>query len=316
MSTTDSTVEPPGEATPAGYDSTGRGGDRIFSGVATACGLLIIAILAGVTAFLLAEGLPALDNSSESVYNEGNIWGLVGPLLFGTLWASFIAMLIAAPLSIGIALVISHYAPRPIAKALGWLIDLLAAIPSVVYGLWGLTFATSLVPTYNWLNEHLGWFPLFSGTVLQSGRTILTAAIVLAIMALPIITAICREVFAQTPSMHQEAALALGATRWEMIKLTVFPYSKSGVVSAILLGLGRALGETMAVAMVLAPAVLVSFDLLTNQNPSTIASYIANNFGNASGSKVETLIFAGLVLFVVTFAVNFLGRAIVARKKG
>ena len=138
--------------------------------------------------------------------------------------------------------------------------------------------------------------------------------IVRAVMALPILTAICREVFAQTPTMHQEAALALGATRWEMIRMTVFPYARSGMISAVLLGLGRAIGETMAVALVLAPSLLVSFNLITaEQSSSTIAANIALNFGNASGAKIDTLIFTGLVLFIITFAVNFLGRAIAVR---
>ena len=160
-------------------------------------------------------------------------------------------MLIATPLAIGVGLVISHYAPRPIAKALGYLVDLLAAIPSVVYGLWGIQFlAPNVFPVFRWLQNNLGFLPFFEGPV-TTGRTILTASMVLAIMALPIITAICREVFAQTPRMHEEAALALGATRWEMIRLTVFPYARSGIISAMMLGLGRALGETMAVALVL-----------------------------------------------------------------
>jgi len=222
-------------------------------------------------------------------------------------------VLIAAPLAIGVGLVISHYAPRPIAKVLGWLVDLLAAIPSVVYGLWGIAFlAPNIFPVFRWLERNLGFLPFFEGPV-TTGRTILTASIVLAIMALPIITAICREVFAQTPRYHEEAALALGATRWEMIRMTVFPYARSGVISATLLGLGRALGETMAIALVLSATGIITFNLISSQNPSTIAANIALQFGNASGAKIDTLIFSGLVLFVLTFAVNFLGRSIANR---
>jgi phosphate transport system permease protein len=297
---------------------TGASGDLVFAGMARTSGLLILLALAGVAIFLTLRGIGALDNTGDAVYGQGSIWGLVGPLVFGTLWASFIAMVIATPLAIAVALIISHYAPRAIAKPLSWLVDLLAAIPSVVYGLWGIAFlATNLVPVYRWFSDTFGGWPilghLFAGPVVPNGRTVFTAGIVLAIMALPIITAICREVFAQTPAMHQEAALALGATRWEMIRMTVFPYSKSGMISAVLLGLGRALGETMAVALILAPAFIYSFNVVGVPSPSTIAANIALNFGNASGSKVETLIFTGLVLFVITFAVNFLGRAIVAR---
>lgn len=309
------TTEPRADGDVKAIDqSTGRVGDVVFAGLARSSGLLIMLALAGVAIFLVVQGSGALGNTGDAVYGKDSIWGYVWPLLFGTLLASAIAMIIAAPLAIGVALIISHYAPRPIAKTLGWLIDLLAAIPSVVYGLWAFSLALQLVPAYDWLVRNLGWLPFFEGPVPNSGRTMLTAGIVLAVMALPIITAICREVFAQTPKTHQEAALALGATRWEMIRMTVFPYARSGMISAVLLGLGRALGETMAVALVLAPSLLVSFNLISaEQSSSTIAANIALNFGNASGAKIDTLIFTGLVLFVLTFAVNFLGRAIAAR---
>ena len=186
-------------------------------------------------------------------------------------------------------------------------------MPSVVYGLWGIAFlGPRIVPFYQWLEDNLGFLPFFEGPA-TSGRTILTASIVLAVMALPIITAITREIFSQTPTLHQEAALALGATRWEMIRMTVFPYSRSGMISATMLGLGRALGETMAVAMVLSATGVITLNLISTTNPSTIAANIALQFGEASGTKINVLIFSGLVLFVITFAVNFLARAIVAR---
>ena len=169
-------------------------------------------------------------------------------------------------------------------------------------------------PAYEWLNSWFGWIPLFDGPVSGSGRTLLTASVVLALMALPIVTAILREIFAQTPTMHQEAALALGATRWEMIRLAVLPYARSGIVAALLLGLGRALGETMAVAMVLsATGAIISFDVISSANSNTIAASIANNYANAAGLKINVLIFAGLGLFVLTFAVNFLGRYVATR---
>jgi phosphate transport system permease protein len=226
-----------------------------------------------------------------------------------------IALLIATPLSLGVALVISHYAPRRLSQPVGYLVDLLAAVPSVVYGLWGIAFlGPRLGPAYAWLEQNLGWLPFFTGPASTSGRTILTAGIVLAIMALPIITAITREIFAQTPTLNEEAALALGATRWEMIRLAVLPYAKSGIVSAVMLGLGRALGETMAVAMVLsATSGVVTLNLISTVNPSTIAANIANGFPEATGLGVNALIASGLVLFVITFAVNFGARAIVAR---
>ena len=171
------------------------------------------------------------------------------------------------------------------------------------------------MPLYEWLAEHLSWIPFFAGPASTTGRTILTASIVLAIMVLPIITAISREIFAQTPRLNEEAALALGATRWEMIRLSVFPYARSGIVSAAMLGLGRALGETMAVAMVLSASGVVTFNLISSTNPSTIAANIALTFADATGLQVNALIASGLVLFVITFVVNFAARWIVSRSE-
>ncbi|MGZ4459710.1 MAG: phosphate ABC transporter permease subunit PstC [Nocardioidaceae bacterium] len=293
-----------------------RVGDRIFSGATRLAGLLILVALAGVAIFLTVEGLPALKAGPGDLYGAQSFLGYVWPLLFGTLLAAALALLIATPLAIGVALVISHYAPRRVAKTLGYVVDLLAAVPSVVYGLWGIAvLGVKAVPLYNWLEKHLGFVPFFAGPASATGRTILTAGMVLAIMVLPIITAITREVFAQTPALQQEAALALGATRWEMVRMTVFPYAKSGIVSAVMLGLGRALGETMAVAMVLSATGVVTFNLISNTNPSTIAANIALKFPDATGLVVNALIATGLVLFVITFAVNFVARAIVARSE-
>ena len=179
-----------------------------------------------------------------------------------------IALIVAVPLAWGIALVVSHYAPKSIATPIAYVIDLLAAVPSVVFGLWGISvLARHLQPGYVWLDENLGWLPFFAGPASGTGRTILTAGLVLAIMILPIITAISREVFSQTPRLHEEAALALGATRWEMIRMAVFPYARSGMVSAVMLGLGRALGETMAVAMVLSAGGGISLQPDLEQQP-------------------------------------------------
>jgi phosphate transport system permease protein len=299
--------------TQAAPPGASRRGEHVFAGLARGAGIAILIVLAAVAIFLTLEGIPAISAPPEAMEGKDGILLYVWPLLFGTLLAALLAMLIATPLSIGVALVISHYAPRRLSRVLGSLVDLLAAIPSVVYGLWGIAFlAPRVIPVYKWLVENLGFIPLFEGPA-ASGRTILTASIVLAIMALPIITAIMREVFLQTPKLHQEAALALGATRWEMIRMTVFPYGRSGMISATMLGLGRAIGETMAVALVLSASGVVTFNLVSVDNPSTIAANIALRFGEASGLKVNVLIFSGLVLFVITFIVNFVGRAIAAR---
>lgn len=292
-----------------------RPGDRVFEGLTRGAGYIILVALAGVAIFLTVEGFPALGAGEGDLPGATNFVAYVWPLLFGTLLAALVALVIATPLALGVALVISHYAPRRMATPLGYVVDLLAAVPSVVYGLWGLAFlGPRLVPVYGWLAEHVGWFPLFAGPASASGRTIFTAAIVLAIMVIPIITAITREIFAQTPTLHQEAALALGATRWEMLRLAVFPYARSGIVSAVMLGLGRALGETMAVAMVLSASGVVTFNLISTTNPSTIAANIALGFPEATGLRVNALIASGLVLFVITFIVNFAARSIVGRR--
>lgn len=294
-----------------------RAGDVAFSGTALAAGIIILLVLVAVTVFLVLQSIPALteDPADNPILRGRSFFEYVAPLVFGTIWASLIALAIAAPLSIGIALFISHYAPRRLAAVLGYVIDLLAAIPSVVYGLWGaLTFSGFLQPFYEWLNTNLGWIPFFGGVVSPTGRTILTASLVLAVMILPIMTAIAREVFLQTPSLHEEAALALGATRWEMVRMAVFPFARGGMVSAAMLALGRALGETMAVTMVLSASGVITFQLLTSINPSTIPANIALSFPEAYGTGVNALIATGLVLFIVTFAVNAFARWIVARR--
>ncbi len=296
---------------------TGRPGDRVFSALAMSAGISILIALAGVFIFLMIEGIPGLSQDSQFYGPSASTFlGYVWPLLYGTVLAAIIAVAIAAPLSFAIALVISHYAPKSIAVPAAYVIDLLAAVPSVVFGLWGINvLAGKLVPGYEWLYEHASWIPFFEGPPSNTGRTILTAGIVLAIMILPIITAISREIFAQTPRLHQEAALALGATRWEMIRLTVFPYARSGMVSATMLGLGRALGETMAVAMVLSAGGGVSLNLISSSNPASIASNIASNYKEGTPAKVTVLIATGLVLFLVTFLVNFAARWLVGRSQ-
>lgn len=294
-----------------------RPGDRWFSGTALFAGSMILVTLAAVTIFLIVQSIPGLTaNSDTASILTGTFWEYVWPLAFGTVWVSLLALLMAVPLSVAVALFISHYAPRRLAQGLGYIVDLLAAVPSVVFGLWGITvLAPAVQPVYTWLTLNMGWFPLFSGTVSATGRTIFTAAIVLAVMVVPIITAICREIFLQTPVLHEEAALALGATRWEMIRMAVFPFGRSGIVSASMLGLGRALGETMAVAMVLSATGIVTFQLFTSENPSTIPANIALSFPEAYGLNINVLIATGLILFIVTFAVNAVARWIVSRRK-
>jgi len=292
-----------------------RPGDRIFAGAATGSGILILAILAGVAAFLLWQAWPALVADPEQIPGGKGLTSHIAPLLFGTVLSAVIALLIATPLAIGIALFITHYAPRRLAQALGYLVDLLAAVPSLVYGLWGVfVLAPKTVPVTTWLSEKLGFIPLFAGPPSTTGRTMFVVGIVLAVMILPIMTAVNREVFLQTPRLHEEASLALGATRWEMIQMAVIPFGKSGVISGMMLGLGRALGETMAIAIILSMSGGISFNLIGSANPGTIAGNIALQFPESSGLAVNTLIASGLVLFALTLAVNMLARWIVSRR--
>ncbi|PPF88555.1 phosphate ABC transporter permease subunit PstC [Subtercola sp. Z020] len=301
-----------------------RPGDFIFRFLSTGSAVLIMIILAGVALFLIISAIPAItaDWSTNDQLNTGptaafpNFWSYVGPLIWGTLWSAAIALLFGAPVGIGIALFISHYAPRRLASVLGYLVDLLAAVPSIVFGLWGIiVIRPFLIPLSDWLGANLGWIPIFGGPVTTTGSTILAGALVLAVMILPIITSISREIFLQTPRLHEEAALALGATRWEMIRMSVFPYAKSGIVSATLLGLGRALGETMAIALIISPAILVSVKLITEgQNSQTIAANIALNFPIATTLQRDALIGTGLMLFVISLAVNSIARVIVNAK--
>jgi phosphate transport system permease protein len=307
-----------------GTRTTDRGVNRVFRWVATGSGVVILAVLAAVAIFLVGQALPAITASSDELsgavnrFREGeSLLSFTGPLVFGTLLAAALALLIATPVAVGIALFISHYAPRRLASALGYVVDLLAAVPSVVFGLWGFLVLGQnvLKPVWAWLGDVAGWFPLFSGQVSATGKNLATVAVVLAVMILPIITAVCREVFLQTPKLHEEAALALGATRWEVVRTAVLPFGRSGIVSAAMLGLGRALGETMAVLMILSPGFLYSVKILAAGQQQTIAAFIAADFPEASGLGVNTLIATGLALFVITLAVNMFARWIVARRK-
>jgi phosphate transport system permease protein len=247
--------------------------------------------------------------------NNPPVFGIAA-LAFGTLLSSLLALLVAGPVAIGIALYISDYAPRRLAAPIGYLVDLLAAVPSVVYGLWGLLFlAPHSAKFQQFLADHLGFIPLFdlgkNGVV---GRSVLVASLVLALMILPIIAAISREIFLQVPQANREAALALGATKLEMIRLAVLPYSRSGVIGALMLGLGRALGETIAVALVLSLSYSTSFHIIdANVGGNTIAANIASQYQAAEPLGQRALIASGLVLFVITFAVNGLARYVVTR---
>ncbi|MEU6221270.1 phosphate ABC transporter permease subunit PstC [Streptomyces sp. NPDC047022] len=298
-----------------------RAGDRIFLGLSRGSGIFLLVIMAAIAVFLTIRAVSAIsgDHGNFLTTFEWNtnltppVFG-IAVLAFGTIVSSIIAMALAVPVAVGIALFLTHYAPRKLSGPIAYVIDLLAAVPSIVYGLWGaLVLVPHMQGLFGWLNKYFGWTGIFSW---QGGapRSLLTVGVLLAIMILPIITNVSREVFRQAPQMHQEAALALGATRWEVIRMSVLPFGRSGVISASMLGLGRALGETMAVATVLSPTFDIQASIL-DPGGGTFAQNIASKFGEATDSGRDALIASGLVLFVITLLVNGAARVIIARRK-
>jgi phosphate transport system permease protein len=303
-----------------------RPGDRIFSGLAKGSGILIVVMIVAIGAFLLAQAIPSLAaNDANFLFSRqwvaddpANLSFGVLDLLLVTVFSSVFALIIAMPISLGIALFLTQYAPRRLARPFAYVIDLLAAVPSIIYGLWGaIVLAPAIEPITGWLNSVFGWLFLFdNGNVSRPiGQTIFTAGIVLAVMLLPIITAISREVFERTPTMQIEGALALGATRWEVVRTTVLPFGKAGYISASMLGLGRALGETIAVMIILATT-SSNFGWSLFDGGDTIASKIARAAAEFNDPRsAGAYIAAGLVLFLLTFVVNAIARSFIAGKK-
>ncbi|SHE52414.1 phosphate ABC transporter permease subunit PstC [Streptoalloteichus hindustanus] len=304
-----------------------RPGDRVFRGAAVGSGAFIVVLIAAIGLFLLLQAVPALRANQVGFLTSG-VWNTTDPnglqfgilyLLWVTVATSVLALALAMPVSLGIALFLTHYAPRRLARPFAYVVDLLAAVPSIIFGLWGIkVLGPTLVPVAEWLSRNLGFVPLFApGNVSIGGAgNVFTAGVVLAVMILPVITAVSREVFERTPKEHIEGALALGATKWEMVRTTVIPFGKAGYVSASMLGLGRALGETVALYLILsgtnAAPKLSFFD-----GGATIASKIALGSGEFNNELTAgAYIAAGLVLFALTFAVNALARTIVAGRKG
>ena len=305
-----------------------RMGDRVFKALAAGSGGLLLVIMAAIAIFLIWKAIPAFTEDTGNIFTtqtwnpQGNppVFGMAA-VFFGTIISSVIAMAIGVPVAVGVAMYISHYATRRASTVLGGLIDLLAAVPSLVFGMWGLYF---LIPSTQgfqmWLSTYLGWIPLFKNqtatTAGQYGKDLLIAGIILAIMIIPIVSAVTREVFLQVPRETIDAAWALGATKWEMIRTAVLPFGRAGIISASMLGLGRALGETIAVALVLNSGYTINWHL-TEPGGDTFASTIALKFGEAGGSPVAiaALIAAGLFLFVITLVVNTAARIVIARKK-
>jgi phosphate transport system permease protein len=294
-------------------------GDHVYRWTTTGFALLIPLLLILIAAEVFAAGWPALHKFGLSFLTSSD-WdsnkGLFGaaPAIFGTIVSSLIALLIATPLAVGVAIFLSEFAPTWIRQPVAFLVDLLAAIPSVVYGLWGIfvlvPFLKNDVMPFVKDSLHLGDVPLFSGPAY--GYSMLAAGLILAVMVLPYISAVTREVLLAVPRAQREAALALGATRWEMIWDAVLPFARSGIIGGIILGLGRALGETMAVTMVIGNRHEISSSLFAPGY--TMASLIANEFSEATDDlHVSALMAVGAVLFLITIVVNMFARWLVWR---
>lgn len=304
--------------------------DRVFRGVLRGGGALVLAIMLLVGGFLTYRAWQALSIAkwgfitTESWEPDGGSFGIAA-VLVGTILIALVAIVFAVPLALGTALYISEYAPPRIKQTLISIVDLMAAVPSVVYGLWGLFFFQGHVVTLSrWISTYFGWIPLFkvdgadpgdplaTATVYTSGSFI--AGMVVSLMVAPIICSVMREVFSQAPVGEREGAYALGANRWGMIRSVVLPFGKGGMIGGTMLGLGRALGETIAVYLIISPVFVIQPHILQN-GTSSVSSLIALRYGEASKIGMSALMAAGLALFLMTLVVNFVASSIVARSR-
>lgn len=302
----------------------GRRGDRLFELTAATAGSTIVVAILLIATFLLIHAIPSLRANHANFFtsaqfdttDDNHLAFGIRDLFMVTVLSSLCALALAVPVAIGIAVFLTQYAPARLSRPFGALVDLLAAVPSIIFGLWGIfVLAPQLEPIEGVLNRDLGWIFLFkAGDVsLAGGGNIFTAGAVLAVMILPIITSVSREVFRQTPTTHIEAAQALGATKWEVVRMTVLPFGRSGAVAASMLGLGRALGETVAVLIILRASAHAGHWSLFDGG-YTFASKIASAASEFSEPlSTGAYISAGFVLFVLTFIVNAVARAIVGR---
>jgi phosphate transport system permease protein len=294
-------------------------GDRLFRAIALGAGLLVLVILAMIAISTTREAWPAFREeglsfvlSDDWAPSEGQFGALA--FIYGTMLVSVIALVLSVPVSLGIALFANEAAPRRMRRSVVYVLDLLAAIPSVVYGLWGvLVLAPALRPVFDQIGSAVAGWPVL-GTLFgegSSGRSFLTAGMILAVMITPIITSLSREVIATVPPAQREAAYGMGATRWEVVRSAVLPWGRGGITGAVMLGLGRAMGETIAVALVIGSTAQITLDLFAPGD--AMAAVIANQFGEASGVHRAALVGLGVVLFGVTIAVNMTARAVVGR---
>ena len=296
--------------------------DKVFRAVVTSGGMVSLVLLGLIGFFLIYNGFEAIQNAGLGFLTgfdwadaipeieQPALYG-VGAMLFGTIVTGILAMIFGVPIAVGTALFLSYYAPEWLKKPMVVVVDVMAAIPSIVYGLWG--FFVLMPHAEYWaklIHKYLSFIPIFDMPAPVFTRSPFIAGLVLAIMIMPIVTAISREVFAQTPPERIQAAYALGATKWSMIKAVVFPYGRGGVVGGAMLGLGRALGETVAVYTVLNLVYDIRIEILLSSG-GNVASMIVNKFGEADFVELQALMAAGFVLFLVTLIVNFIANFII-----
>ncbi len=290
-------------------------GDIIFERTLTVFPFLILIIVAAIFIQLVYASWPSISKFSfkfpftstwDPVFNNFGAF----PFIFGTLVTSLVALILAIPIGIGTAIYLAEYAPHKVQKILAMLIDLLAAVPSVIYGLWGIFVLVPLMRTHvqPFLGKYLGFLPFFQGP--NYGIGMLSASVILAIMIVPFIISVSREVILAVPAVYKETAYALGATRWETLRTVILSYAKPGILGAVILALGRAIGETMAVTMIIGNNVKISWSLFSPGY--TLASVIANEFAEASGKLyTAALIEIALVLFIVSIVVNLIARFLI-----
>jgi phosphate transport system permease protein len=298
-------------------------GDRIYRRLATGGGAATLLLLGLIGLFLFLQAWPALKDQGLSFFTrfewapppKGTEFGIAA-IMYWTVVIAVIALVIAVPISIAAGLFITEYAPLRLRRPLTSLIDLLAAVPSLIYGMWGLLFLQPrMVGLSHWLNDHLGFIPIFKVNSEAYGSSALIAGTVVSLMILPICTAVIREVFSQAPPGEKEGALALGGTRWGMVRAVVLPFGRGGIIGGAMLGLGRALGETIAVALIISPSFLLS-PRIAERGANSVGALIANNFGEAgTGMGLNALMAAGLMLFILTLGVNTMASVVVSRSR-
>ena len=293
--------------------------DRIYRGVSAGGGVLTLVLLVLIGWFLFQKGLPELRKDglhflTGTQFNAVPPFGIAS-IIYWTIVIAVIGLVIALPMAIAMALFINEYAPPQLRRVFTSLVDLLAAVPSLIFGLWGLTFLEPrLVPVSKWLSTHAAFIPIFKTTRPQLNASAFIVGVVVALMIVPIITSVTREVFSSAPAGEKEAALAMGATRWGMIRTVILPYGKGGIIGGAMLGLGRALGETIVVVLIISPTTIVSSHILQS-GANSIASLIALQINDAHGLAVNALMAAGLALFLMTLLVNLFAAIVVGRSR-